>query len=125
MINKKMPARMAPPRSHRHGGALIGPITLDAAVVFTVSAVVGEVMGLAETVTEVGASEQLAPVIDDGSVQVKLMVPVKPAMGLTLMVEVPDWPGEEILSGVGIAAKLKLGVPAEMVMGTAAEVEVA
>jgi hypothetical protein len=92
--------------------------------VFTVSVVVGEVL-LAETVTGFGASEQVLAVIVDESEQLTLMLPVKPAMGLIEIVAVPVWPGAEIRSGEGIAAKLKLGVPAETVIGTAAEVEVA
>jgi hypothetical protein len=55
--------------------------------------------------------------------QVKLTVPVKPLMALSPIVVVPDAPGAEIANGFGVATKLKLGVPLEMVTVRGEDVE--
>jgi hypothetical protein len=58
----------------------------------------------------------------DWSEQVTLTVPVKLFRAVAEIVVVPDWPGEGIVKLVGVAVKLKLGVPVEVVMEAAAEV---
>jgi len=75
--------------------------------VFTVSVVV------LPGVVEVGTNEQVAS-IAAGVWQVKLTVPVKPLMALSPIVVVPGTPRETV-NGFGVAAKLKSGVPLEMV----------
>jgi hypothetical protein len=60
-------------------------------------------------VTELALNEQAASDIAGGTAQVKATVPVNPVPGVTVMVEVPDWPGAEMLTLVGFAARLKSG----------------
>ena len=69
-------------------------------------------------------SVQVLKVIDAGSVQVMVTVPVKPAIGLADTVVPPDWPGEVIVKLVGDALRLKSGVD-ERVIVTAEEVDAA
>jgi hypothetical protein len=117
MSSRKKAAIIAPARGASQRGLLNRPITAEGAVVFTVSVVV--VVGV--NVEE--ASEQLLSVIDAGTEQVKLTLPVKPLMAVMLMVVVPDAPGEEMLKEVGLATTLKLGAPAVMVTVRGEEVE--
>jgi len=109
MSSRKKAAIIAPPRGASHRGFLNRPITADGAVVFTVSVVV--VVG----VIEEEASEQELSVIDAGTVQVKLILPVNPLRAVALIVVVPDAPGAEMLNEVGFATTLKLGAPLVMV----------
>jgi hypothetical protein len=55
-------------------------------------------------------------------VQLTLTVPLKLLMGLAEIVVCPESPGAAIAKLLGVAAKLKSGVPPEMVMGSAANV---
>jgi hypothetical protein len=77
-----------------------------AACVFTVSvAVAGEVpvMASCDATEQVGASTAPeGPVTAHESVT----VPVKPSLGVTVIVEVPLAPGEAMLTGVLVSAKL-------------------
>ena len=101
MSSRKKAAKIAPPVGSNQRGLLNRPITVDGAVVFTVSVVVP--LG---AVIEVLASEQLPPVIVDGTAQLKLTVPVKPLMALRLIVVLPDAPGDEMANEVGLATTL-------------------
>jgi hypothetical protein len=98
--SRKKAAKTAPPMGRNQRGLLNRPITVDGAVVFTVSVVVP--VGIIEG----EASEQLPPVIVDGTVQLKLTVPVKPLMALRLIVVVPDAPGAEMANEDGLATTL-------------------
>jgi len=109
---------MAPPMGAHQRGPLNWPIRVDGAVVFTVSVVVA--LGVAN-VEE--ASEQVPPVIVAGTEQVKLTELLKPLMGVSLIVVVPDAPGDEMLNELGFAPTLKLAEPAVMVTVWAVEVE--
>jgi len=115
MSNRKIPAKMAPAMGANQGGAFNGPITADGAVVLTVSVVFPLV------VKEVELNEQLPPVIVEETWQVKLTAPVNPLMGLSPIVEVPDWPGAAMLMLDGLGTKLKSAVPLVTEMATAAE----
>jgi hypothetical protein len=115
---RKKAAKMAPPMGANQRGLLNRPITVDGAVVFTVSVVV------LPGVNEVEASEQLPPVIVDGTAQLKLTVPVKPLMGLRPIVVLPDAPGEAMENEFGLGTTLKSGVPLVMVIVRGEDVEV-
>lgn len=115
-ISRKKAAKIAPPRGTNQRGLLNRPITVDGAVVFTVSVVV------LPGINEVEASRQLPPVIADGTEQLKLTVPVKPLMAVGSIVVLPDAPGAEMANEAGFATKLKSGVPPEMVIVVAEEV---
>jgi hypothetical protein len=69
------------------------------------------------------ASEQLPPVIDAGTEQVKLTLLLKPLIGVMLIVVVPEAPGDAMLNEVGLATTLKLGAPVVMVTVWAEDVE--
>jgi hypothetical protein len=118
MTSKKKAAKIAPPRGSNQRGLLNRPITVDGAVVFTVSVV--EVAG----VMELESSEQVAPVIAVGTAQVKLTVPVKPLMGLRPIAVLPVAPGDGMAIEFGFGTTLKSGVPLEKAIADAAEVDV-
>jgi hypothetical protein len=115
MSSRKKAAKTAPPRGANQRGPLNSPITVDGAVVFTVSVV--EVVG----VIEEEASEQVASVIAVGTAQLKVTVPVKPLMGLMPIEVVPDAPGDAMAIVFGLGTTLKSGVPLLTVMVTAGE----
>jgi hypothetical protein len=98
-------------------GLLNRPITVEGAVVATVSVVV-----LAGVIEE-EASEQLPPVIAVGTWQLKVTVPVKPLMAVRPIVVIPDAPGDEMANEVGTASTLKSGMPLEKVIEVAEEVD--
>jgi hypothetical protein len=97
-------------------GLLNRPITVDGAVVFTVSVVV--VVGVIEALS----SEQVLPVILDGTWQVKLTEPVKPLTGLRPIEVLPDAPGVEMANEFGLGTTLKSGLPLVRVIVVAEEV---
>jgi hypothetical protein len=115
--NKRKAAKTAPPMGAHQRGLLNRPITVEGAVVFTVRMVVA--VGLNAEV----ASEQLPPVIDAGTEQLKLTLLLKPLMGVMLIVVVPDAPGDAMLNEVGLATTLKLGAPVVMVTVWGEDVE--
>jgi len=116
MSNKRKAAKTAPPMGAHQRGLLNRPITVEGAVVFTVSVVV--VVGVNVEL----ASAQLPSVIDAGTEQLKLTLLLKPLMGVMLIVVVPDAPGDATLNEVGLATTLKLGAPLVMVTVWAVEV---
>jgi hypothetical protein len=59
----------------------------------------------------------------EGTAQVTLTVPLKLLRAAAEIVVFPGWPGDGMLM-LAAYVKLKSGVPPEMVMGTATEVEV-
>ncbi len=73
------------------------------AVVVTVSVVEPLV------VTEVGFMEQAAAVIEIGTAHVKVTEPVNPLLGVSVIFEVPDCPGDRLLMLVGSADSEKSG----------------
>ena len=93
--------------------AVCGPVVVTVSIAFPF------------VVTEAGLSEQLASFIATGTAQVTLTVPVNPLVALTVNVEVPDWPGLEMLRVVGLAVKVKSGGAdvTVTVTATASEVE--
>ena len=116
--SRKRQARMAAPIGTSQRGELNKGTTVDPAVVCTVITV------LPGAVKEVGTNEQVLEVMVEESEQVKVTLPLKPAMELTVIVALPDAPGAEIRIGVWFegTAKLKSGV-AVMVIDTADDVE--
>ena len=91
---------------------------LEGAVVVMVSVSVTAEAPL--TVTEGDARVQVAPV-GQPLATLRLTVPVNPNCGVILIVEVPPWPGAEMLMGEGFADTLK----SVTAIGVAADVEVA
>ena len=78
-------------------------MTLDATVaIFSVAAAVVVVLS---RVTDVGLSVQVIFAFEDEGVHDRLTVPLKPASAVTVMVDVPDCPGEEIVTLAGLADK--------------------
>ena len=108
MSSRKKAAKIAPPMGANQRGMLNRPITVDGAVVFTVRVV------LLVGVIEEEASEQLPPVIVDGTEQVKVTVLLKPLMGLSPIAVLADEPGDAMANVFGVATTLKSGMP-EMV----------
>jgi len=107
MSSRKKAAKIAPPRGANQRGLLNRPITVDGAVVFTVSVVV--VVG----VIEGAASEQVPPGMGlvDKNAQLKLTVPVKPLRGLMPIEVLPDAPGDAMAIEFGLGTTPKSGVP--------------
>jgi hypothetical protein len=99
MSSRKKAAKTAPPIGANQRGPLNRPITVDGAVVFTVSVVV--VVGVIE-----GAANAQVPSIAAGTEQVKVTVPVKPLMGLRPIVVLPDAPGAEMTNVFGLGTTL-------------------
>jgi len=118
MTSRKKAAKIAPPRGSNQRGLLNRPITVDGAVVFTVSVV--EVVG----VIELEANEQLPPGMGlvDENAQLKLTVSLKPLEGLRPIEVLPDAPGDAMAIEFGVGTTLKLGVPLETVIVVAEEV---
>jgi hypothetical protein len=58
-----------------------------------------------------------------GIAQVKLTVPVKPLRAVAEIAVCPDWPGAAIAKLLGDAPMLKSGVPLEMLIASADDVE--
>ena len=115
MASRKKAAKIAPPMGINHRGLLNRPITVDPAVVDTVSVVV------LPGVIEGEASWQLPPGM--GLVaenwQLKLTEPVKPATGVRLIVVYPDAPGAVMTIPVlGVSPKLKSGVAVTVTVAT-------
>jgi hypothetical protein len=78
-------------------------MTLDATVrIFSVA--VALVVVLSST-TDVGLVVQVIFALEDDGLQDRSTVPLKPLLAVTVMVEVPDRPGEEIVTLVGLADK--------------------
>jgi hypothetical protein len=99
-------------------GLLSRPGAVDGATVTTVSVVV-ELLG----VIEEEASTQLAPVIVEGTEQVKPTVPLKLLMGVRPTWVLPDWPGDVTMIEFGVATKPKSGAPIETVTVVTEEVD--
>jgi hypothetical protein len=117
MSRRKKAARTAPPRGANQRGPLNKPITVDGAVVLTVSVV--EVVG----VMELESSEQVASDIAVGTAQVKVTVPVKPLRGLRPIAVLPVAPGDAMAIEFGFGTTLKSGVPLVTVTVTGEEFE--
>ena len=117
MSRRKNEATTAPPMGTNQRGLLKGLITVDGAVVLTVSVV--EVVG----VMELEASEQVDSDIAVGTAQVKVTVPVKPLRGLMPIEVVPDAPGDAMAIEDGLGTTLKSGVPLVTVTVTGEEFE--
>jgi len=96
--SNKAASRTPPPRRSPRLGAA------PAAVVLTVSVV------LPVALMEDGLNEQLAACMVAGTWQLKLTVPVRPPPYVLAMVEVPDWPGAEILTVAGFGDIARPGV---------------
>jgi hypothetical protein len=101
MTSRKKAAKIAPPMGANQRGLLNRPITVDGAVVFTVSVVV------LPGVIEVEPSEQLPPVIVVGTWQLRLTGPLKPLLTASPIVVLPDWPEYAMVNEDGVATKLK------------------
>jgi hypothetical protein len=54
--------------------------------------------------TDVGLSVQVIFAVEDEGLQDRSTVPLKPLLAVTVMVDVPDCPGEEMVTLVGLAA---------------------
>jgi hypothetical protein len=119
MSSRKKAAKIAPPRGSSQRGPLNRPITVDGAVVLTVSVV--EVVG----VIEVEASLQLPPVMGvvDENAQLKVTASLKPLRGLMPIEVVPVPPGAEMRIELGLGSTLKSGAPAVTVTVTGEEFE--
>ena len=91
--NKKTPAITAPPPNSGLNGASCR--SRDAAVVLMARVAVCVVVPL--TVTEVGLMEQVIAAVD-GAEHAKVTVPLKPLRPSTLIVEVADPPGADMLA---------------------------
>jgi hypothetical protein len=59
---------------------------------------------------EEGFAEQVASFIVAGTAQLKVIVAANPPAGLTVIEELPDCPGAEMLKLAGFADKLKPGI---------------
>ena len=116
--SRKKAARIAPPMGVNQRGLLNRPSAVDGAAVTTVSVVV-ELDGVIEGET----SMQLAPVIVDGTAQLKLTVPLKLLMGVRPTWVLPSWPGDVIMKEFGVATKPKLGAPIDTVTVVTDEVD--
>jgi hypothetical protein len=77
----------------------VGGALLAAVVVMVSTSVAAEVL---LTVTDGEAKVQVAPV-GQPLATLRVTVPVNPLSGVTLMVDCPDCPGAEMLSGEGLA----------------------
>jgi hypothetical protein len=78
-----------------------GNTTLDATVaIFSVAVALVVVLS---RVTDVGLTVQVTFALEDEGLQVRPTVPVKPLLAVTVMVDVPDCPGEEIVTLDGLA----------------------
>jgi hypothetical protein len=78
-------------------------LTLDATVAifsFAVALVV-----VLSRVTDVGLTVQVILALEEEGLQDRLTVPLKPSLAVTVMVDVPDCPGEEIVTLAGLADK--------------------
>lgn len=64
---------------------------------------------------EGGLNEQVASFIVAGTMQLRAIVPVNPPLGLSVIDEVPDCPGAEMLMLVGFADKLKPGMTVTLI----------
>lgn len=71
---------------------------------------------------EEGFTEQVASVIFGGTVQLNVTVPVNPPVGLTVIEDIPDCPGAEMVRLAGLADRLKPGMTVTVI---AAEAEAA
>jgi hypothetical protein len=109
MSSRKKAAKIAPPTGANQRGPLNRPITVDGAVVFTVSAVV--VVGVIE-----GAANVQLPSIAGGTEQAKVTAPVKLLTGCRPIAVLPDAPGDEMTNEFGLGTTLKSGVPLETVI---------
>jgi hypothetical protein len=64
---------------------------------------------VANDAKEAGFTEQLASVIVIGTAQLKLTVPLNPVAGLTVIVDIPAWPGDGMVMLAGFADRVKSG----------------
>jgi hypothetical protein len=55
------------------------------------------------TLTDVGLSAQVIFALEDEGLQDRATVPLKPLITVTVMVDVPDCPGAEMVTLVGLA----------------------
>ena len=95
----------------RAGGALVGAVVVMVSVLVTAEALL--------TVTDAGEIVQVAPV-GQPLPMLRLTVPVKPATGVTVSVDVPDCPGAEMVTGEGFADRVK---PETLMVAASNEVE--
>jgi len=116
MSSRKKAAKIAPPKGANQRGALKWPITVDGAVVVTVSVAV--LPGLIELLTE-----QPPPVIVDETLQVRETAELKPLMELIEIVEFSESPWTGTVIEGGVDDKLKSPEPDAMLICVDPEVD--
>jgi hypothetical protein len=104
IVIRRRPASRAVPPAIGKSGPLPKAATVCGPTVVTVTSV------LPLPVMEGGLTEQVASLIVGGTVQLKAIVPVNPPVGLTVIDEVPDCPGAEMLTLAGFTDKVKPGM---------------
>jgi hypothetical protein len=76
-------------------------LTLDATVAMVRVAVA--LVVVPSTLTDVGLRVQVILAVEEEGLQDRSTVPLKPLTAVTVMVDVPDCPGAEMLTLVGLA----------------------
>ena len=65
--------------------------------------VAAAVVVVPSTLTDVGLSVQVIFALEDEGLQDMATMPLKPLIAVTVMVDVPDCPGDEMVTLVGLA----------------------